>query len=62
MKPECPMCRCPLSPLPDSQATLYPNLMRQAVISAASRGRNAVREAMLRRQLAQNQQTAIQSQ
>lgn len=46
MKAECPMCRCPLSPLPDSQATLYPSLMRSAISSAAARGRNAVRYLM----------------
>lgn len=62
---ECPLCRSLLSPLPNpvQQSTSeesnnmqfeISNQLKFAVIQAASRGRNAVRMAMLRAQQIRN--------
>ena len=63
VKSECPLCRCSLTPLPMASlitsithmslhVTPHSNAsnLRSAVIDAATRARNAVREAMERRE------------
>ena len=59
-KPECPMCRAPITPITNPTAVtsgllmqseeLFASSMRDAVIHASHRGRNAVRAAMQRRE------------
>ena len=60
-KPECPNCRCQLTPITDplhvssamqEDPELYTSSLRDAVVHAAHRGRNAVRAAMEAREAA----------
>ena len=60
-KPECPNCRCQLTPITDplyvssamqEDPELYNSSLRDAVIHAAHRGRNAVRAAIEAREAA----------
>jgi len=63
-KPECPNCRCQLTPITDplhvsnamqEDPALYTSSLRDAVIHAAHRGRNAVRAAIEAREARKRQ-------
>jgi hypothetical protein len=64
-KAECPNCRCALTPITDplhvstamyTDPTLFTSSLRDAVIHAAHRGRNAVRAAMQAREAERERQ------